>query len=275
MRSVRRGFALSQRGFQKLRAVSEECSEAYVPATSIRLAWLSVPVGSKKMPLAVPLSEDDVLDFHISNEEAHADPYWGILWPSSIALSEFLINHPHIVNGKSVTEIGSGLSLCGLVAASHCNALPVTLLDKQPHCLWCAKRSALALGINESTVKTHVADWVSANEHDLVEHELSSKSDVALACDVLYEENMARALGAHILRFAREELVIADPLHRKPRHRQIMLDHLPQHAKLASEIDFHCSAPPAPPSQPNTPPSSRETNVQSSCAIRIMRIALT
>jgi predicted nicotinamide N-methyase len=42
----------------------------------------------------------------------------GILWPSAVVLSNYLIKEAHLVRGKSVVEIGAGVGLAGLVAAS-------------------------------------------------------------------------------------------------------------------------------------------------------------
>lgn len=55
--------------------------------------------------------------------EAQADPfaedlcpYFGILWPAAQGLAEFLSEHPELVRGKSVIELGCGLGLPTLVA---------------------------------------------------------------------------------------------------------------------------------------------------------------
>ena len=42
-------------------------------------------------------------------------PYWTELWPSAIALSEFIVEHKVVNEKTSVHEIGCGLSLPGIV----------------------------------------------------------------------------------------------------------------------------------------------------------------
>lgn len=42
-----------------------------------------------------------------------------ILWPSAVVLSEWMRKHPQVFQGRRrVLELGAGLGLCGLVAAS-------------------------------------------------------------------------------------------------------------------------------------------------------------
>ena len=52
----------------------------------------------------------DVLDERI--------PYWAEIWPSSLGLSNYLLEYAGDLTGKKVLEIGCGLGLTGMVAAS-------------------------------------------------------------------------------------------------------------------------------------------------------------
>jgi len=40
-----------------------------------------------------------------------------VMWPSAVVLSSWLLDHPSLLEGKSILEIGSGCGLTGLVAA--------------------------------------------------------------------------------------------------------------------------------------------------------------
>lgn len=72
-------------------------------------------------------------------------PYWADLWPSAVALSQYLLRNPALLSGKTTLEIGCGLGLCGMIAASA--GARVTLSDYMPEplevvrYLWLLNRS--------------------------------------------------------------------------------------------------------------------------------------
>lgn len=72
-------------------------------------------------------------------------PYWADLWPSALALSQYLLRNPTLLSGKTTLEIGCGLGLCGMIAASV--GARVTLSDYMPEplevvrYLWLLNRS--------------------------------------------------------------------------------------------------------------------------------------
>src|SRR3954471_9299348 len=50
--------------------------------------------------------------------KTHRLPYWGSLWPSAIALSHEIAGRPGAFRGRSVLELGAGVGLPGIVAAT-------------------------------------------------------------------------------------------------------------------------------------------------------------
>ena len=68
------------------------------------------------------------------------DPYWCRVWPSALALAQLILQHPKLVAGKSVCDIGSGLGLAGIAAAlagklqkfHKCESGPLLML----YCIW-------------------------------------------------------------------------------------------------------------------------------------------
>lgn len=66
-------------------------------------------------------------------------PYWSRLWPSAIAMSRFLVDHPVYVEGKNVLELAAGLGLPSLVAAGK--AREVCCSDYLPEPLAVAAQS--------------------------------------------------------------------------------------------------------------------------------------
>jgi methyltransferase-like protein 23 len=59
-----------------------------------------------------------------------AFPYWAQVWPSALALSEFITTNPFWVKDKKVLELAAGLGLPGLIAARY--AAQVCISDYLP-----------------------------------------------------------------------------------------------------------------------------------------------
>ena len=78
--------------------------------------------------------------------DTYKDALYGagdVVWPASIALGRLIAHCPSLVQGKSVLEIGSGLGLCGCVAA-HAGASRVVMTDVDGDMLQLAAKSAAA-----------------------------------------------------------------------------------------------------------------------------------
>jgi predicted nicotinamide N-methyase len=82
-------------------------------------------------------------------------PYWSKVWPAAIALAEYLVQHPNVVKGKKVVELGAGLGLPSLVAARVSG--PVLCSDYAPEAVELARASAIYNG--HSNLETAVLDW--------------------------------------------------------------------------------------------------------------------
>jgi predicted nicotinamide N-methyase len=101
-------------------------------------------------------------------------PYWSQIWPSSIALSQYIAENPYLVNGKVVLEIGCGPALAG-ITAGLCNAT-VELTDYMQEAIDLAAHN-WKLNI-QSPPKTSLFDWRYPGD---------KKAEVILASDVAYE----------------------------------------------------------------------------------------
>ena len=54
---------------------------------------------------------DDLVD-QVSDDEFNIDerlPYWAELWPSSLALSEYILCNSNIFSAKNIIELGCGM----------------------------------------------------------------------------------------------------------------------------------------------------------------------
>lgn len=125
---------------------------------------------------------DELLDHLIQKGDDHEDvqderiPYFADLWPSSIRLADYLLEHPEIVAGKSVLELGCGSGLSGL-AAGLAGADKVLMTDYLPDAL---EFAAEMWRINlKHEAATDLLDWRNPDP--------SMKAEIILAADVAYE----------------------------------------------------------------------------------------
>jgi predicted nicotinamide N-methyase len=105
--------------------------------------------------------------------------YWDRIWPSSVALSEYLIRQffPSKLAGVKVLEIGCGTGLPGVVAASlgaftmFSDMVPVTLEAVKETC-----------HLNHiSNFDTRTLDWSEKIES-------KERYDLVIGCEVFYDE---------------------------------------------------------------------------------------
>lgn len=120
----------------------------------------------------------DTLIEQISDEEFNLDerlPYWATLWPSAIALAEYISLHVNCYK-KDVLELGCGLGLNGVVCGKL--GATVTMTDYEIDSLTFAKQNAIQNQL--SSFSTKLVDWRSPN--------LEGTYDIIIAADVLYED---------------------------------------------------------------------------------------
>jgi methyltransferase-like protein 23 len=58
-------------------------------------------------------------------------PFWAKLWPSSIAMLDALMAHPHLIQNKHVLEIGAGIGLTSLMIAPITKSIRISDYDKE------------------------------------------------------------------------------------------------------------------------------------------------
>jgi len=125
---------------------------------------------------------DEVFDALIALPDAHVDkaderiPYWTEIWPSALALSVFILNNKDRVKGKTVLELGAGMGLPSLVAASYTSA--VVCSDYLTDALIFAKKNAELNGI--LSIRYECIDWRSYNS--------DQRYELILASDIAYEK---------------------------------------------------------------------------------------
>jgi methyltransferase-like protein 23 len=116
-----------------------------------------ITIGNTSVRLFVPRPERVravYLKQKAGNEHAPF-PYWAKLWPSAIALGEFILKHPGLLYGKVVAELAAGLGLPSFVAAKY--APRVCCSDYLPEAIEVINRSIAAN--NFSNVDSRLIDW--------------------------------------------------------------------------------------------------------------------
>lgn len=131
-------------------------------------------------------------------------------FPASVFLAQFVANCPSFVKGKHVVELGCGVGLAGIAAATA-GAKSVVCTDKDPTVLELAQ-----MNINRNNVghvaRVQVLDW--CNQTSWID--ALPPCDVILAADVVYNAqvhgdfvNMCEALMPDDGR-----AIVADPIQR-------------------------------------------------------------
>ncbi len=175
--------------------------------------------------------DEDVLDERI--------PYWGELWHSSIALSEFLAENKHLIKGKNVLEIGCGLGLCGITAYKA--GANVIMTDYSEEAIEFAKEN---LRLNHAEhIKMQVMDW--RNPDPMLQ------ADVLIAADVAYEKRSFGPLlhAFNVLLKQNGLLILSEPgrsftteffkLLEKNRFRKKTVQKTIEYREICINIDIH------------------------------------
>lgn len=123
-------------------------------------------------------------------------PFWAAAWPGGQALARYVLDHPDLVRGRSVLDLGSGSGLVA-IAAARAGAAGVLASEVDP---W----GLAAIGVN---CQVNAVSGVSA-VGDLLDDEPPEVA-VVLAGDVCYDRLMtervlpfleaARRRGADVL----------------------------------------------------------------------------
>jgi predicted nicotinamide N-methyase len=104
-------------------------------------------------------------------------PFWAFAWAGGQALARYITDHPQLVAGKKVLDVGSGSGVAA-IAAALAGASQVEAND-----LDCFAEAAIALNAAENhvTIKTRLGNLVGSDE----------AWGVILAGDVSYHQDIA------------------------------------------------------------------------------------
>lgn len=148
--------------------------------------------------LFVPNAQE-VQESYLQQKQVEAQPpfpHWTKIWPAALAMSDFIHQHPELVQHKKVLELAAGLGLPSFVAARYSQS--VCCSDYIEEAVATMAESARHLQL--SNVTCRVLDWNCLPE-DLT-------ADVLLLSDINYDPGQFARLYQVLQRFLQQGTLI-------------------------------------------------------------------
>ena len=126
-------------------------------------------------------------------------PYWAFAWPGGQALARHLLDHPELVAGKSVLDIGAGSGLVS-IAAKQAGAAHVTAAEIDAFAIAAIRLNA---ALNAVSIEIESRDLIGGD----------SRWDTILVGDMCYERPLADRLTAWLRALAARgaTVLLGDP----------------------------------------------------------------
>lgn len=119
---------------------------------------------------------------------AATPPYWAHAWPGGQALARYLLDHPGLVRGRRVLDVGCGGGLCA-IAAALAGAAHVQAVDNDP---WAVQATILNAELNQVALTTTLANLIDA----------TGEPELVLAADLWYDRFLAQQVTARLTAWA-------------------------------------------------------------------------
>ena len=107
-------------------------------------------------------------------------PYWAFAWPGGQALARHLLDHPALIAGKNVLDIGAGSGLLA-IAAKKAGAARVTAAEIDAFAIAAIRLNA---ALNDAVIETESRDLIGG----------PSRWETILVGDMCYERPLAERL---------------------------------------------------------------------------------
>ena len=158
-----------------------------VPEILLHLAEESLPIWRK--------TEDELGQMNVP------PPYWAFAWAGGQALARFILDHPALLSGKRVLDLGAGSGLTA-IAAMRAGAAWTLAADIDRMALAAVQLNARANGV---TIETTAAD--------LLADAPAADFGAVLVGDLFYERELAERVERFIVAAARQgaSVLIGDP----------------------------------------------------------------
>ena len=113
-----------------------------------------------------------------------AMPYWAFAWPGGQALARHILDHPDLVRGMRVLDLGSGSAIAG-IAAIKAGAETVTAADIDP---LAAVAAAMNASLNDVAIEATTDDLLGQD----------TTFDLVIVGDLVYEPDLKDRVGTFI-----------------------------------------------------------------------------
>jgi predicted nicotinamide N-methyase len=134
------------------------------------------------------------------SDENFEAPYWAYAWGGGLALARHILDHPQIVAGRDVLDLGAGSGIVAIAAAKS-GVKSVLAADIDPYAIMATGLNAAANGV---TIATHLGDLTVGAPPNV---------DVVLVGDLFYEAGLAERVTGFLERCVRSgiQVLVGDP----------------------------------------------------------------
>ena len=132
----------------------------------------------------------------LSGDAATPFPFWARIWPSAIALSDFLKTETHWIEGKRVLELGAGIGLPSFMMAGYASEMIIS--DHAQEAVALIQKNIRHSGLQH--VKAMQLDW-----NDFPDH---IQADTLLLSDINYADDQFEPLLQLIRKFLEQGTTI-------------------------------------------------------------------
>jgi predicted nicotinamide N-methyase len=184
------------------------------PATLRAMTRIEVPALCPELRVTGVPDGLDFDGFRTANAPVlgAAVPYWAITWPGGQALARYLLDHPQIVQGRCVVDLGCGSGIVA-AAAMRAGAALAVAVDSDPNALITAAETARLNGVSVIT------------RLDSIETYTPDPGAIVCAGDLWYEREIGRRATQTLRRLANDglQVICGDP-RRPARPRQRIIE---------------------------------------------------
>jgi len=139
-----------------------------------------VRIGDRELHFLKPKS----IDRFINPDDPMADfPMWAKFWEASVVLTHYMAGLP-VDTHRRILELGSGLGVAGIVAASMGHA--ITLTERNPD----------ALNFLQANAGSNGCDRIAIHHLDWFHPQLEGCFDLIIGSEIVYQDSVVEALWA-------------------------------------------------------------------------------